>query len=80
MKIKKETGALVRKYRIQAGLAQEQLASDAGISHRFLQKIEAGNNLPSLVTLLKLSYALKITPEKFISPIWKEWVKSQKSK
>jgi len=56
---------------------QEKLSSEAGINNRFLQKIEAGDRTPSLITIFKLASALGMTPEKIILPIWKEWKKEQ---
>ena len=75
MDIKQSIGELVRDKRIKKGWTQEQLSSEAGVSNRFLQDIEAGEKMTSLVTVFKLSKALGITPDKLIMPAWKEWVK-----
>jgi len=68
-------GDLVRKKRTEKSWTQERLSSEAGINNRFLQKIEAGDRTPSLETIFKLSSALSITPDKLITPLWKEWRK-----
>ncbi len=74
--IKEKIGELVREKRSSKGWTQEKLSSEAGINNRFLQKIEAGDRLPSLVTIFKLSKALNIVPEKLIGPAWKEWIRT----
>ena len=76
MATKLTIGALVRKKRIAKSWTQEKLSSEAGISNRFLQKIEVGERTPSLITIFKLASALAITPDKLITPIWKEWQKN----
>jgi transcriptional regulator with XRE-family HTH domain len=70
-------GELVRKKRIEKSWTQERLSSKAGINTRFLQKIEAGDRTPSLITIFKLASALGMTPEKIIMPVWKGWQKKQ---
>jgi len=77
MDIKLYIGQAVRKRRDGKKWTQEKLSSEAGISNRFLQDIEAGEKMTSLSTLFKLSKALGITPDKIIMPIWKEWSKKQ---
>jgi transcriptional regulator with XRE-family HTH domain len=39
-------------------MTQEVMAEKAGISVRFVQKIEAGDTLPSIVTLAQIREAL----------------------
>ena len=73
--IKTTIGDLIRRKRADKAWTQEKLSSEAGISNRFLQKIEAGDRAPSLETIFKLASALAITPDKLITPIWKEWRK-----
>ncbi len=76
MEIKLTIGAIVRQKRISNKWTQEKLSSEAGINNRFLQKIEAGDRMPSLVTIFKLSKAFGIEPNEFLMPVWKEWIKS----
>jgi transcriptional regulator with XRE-family HTH domain len=68
-------GELVKKKRTAKSWTQEKLSSEAGINTRFLQKIEAGDRTPSLITIFKLASALGIAPDKIITPAWKEWQK-----
>lgn len=76
MDIKESIGDLVREKRTKKGWTQEQLSSEAGVSNRFLQDIEAGEKMASVITVFKLSKALGTTPDKLIMSAWKQWVKS----
>jgi transcriptional regulator with XRE-family HTH domain len=71
-------GELVKEKRVAKSWTQEKLSSEAGINTRFLQKIEAGDRTPSLVTIFKLASALGIAPDKIITPVWKEWQKEHR--
>ncbi|MEO0454345.1 MAG: helix-turn-helix transcriptional regulator [Verrucomicrobiota bacterium] len=53
-------GRNVSKTRSQIGLTQALLAEKTGISTRYLQKIESGEKIPSLPTLLKIQQVLKV--------------------
>ena len=76
--MKKKLGAIIRQYRDEKDITQEQLSFSADISTRFLQNIEAGDSMPSFPTLFKLSKALEITPDEIILLLWEEWLKKQK--
>jgi len=75
MNIKMTIAKIIRQKRKDKSWTQEKLSSEANINNRFLQKIEAGDRMPSLITIFKLSHALKITPDKLITPVWREWRK-----
>ncbi len=57
----------VRKYRKLAGITQEQLALDIGVSNDFLRRFETtfGKEGMSLNTLYKISVVLNVSMEKF---------------
>ena len=57
----------VRKYRKMAGITQEQLAIDIGVSNDFLRRFETtfGKEGMSLNTLYKISIVLNIPMDKF---------------
>ena len=57
----------VRKYRKVAGITQEQLALDIGVSNDFLRRFETtkGKEGLSLNTLYKISIVLDVTMDKF---------------
>ena len=55
-------GERVKRQRILAQLTQEKLSQMAGISLSFLGHIERGTRKASLDTVVKLSNALKVSP------------------
>lgn len=55
-------GERVKRQRLLAQLTQEKLAQMAGISLSFLGHIERGTRKASLDTVVKLSNALKVSP------------------
>ncbi len=55
-------GERVKRQRMLAQLTQEKLAQMAGISLSFLGHIERGTRKASLDTVVKLSNALKVSP------------------
>lgn len=60
---RKLLGKNVTRYRVAAGLNQEQLAEKIGISANFMSNIERGNKMPSLETYVKLANALNISSD-----------------
>ena len=57
----------VRKYRKLAGITQEQLALDIGVSNDFLRRFETtlGKEGMALNTLYKISIVLNVSMDKF---------------
>lgn len=51
-------GRRIRERRRELGLTQEALAEKAGISTSFIGHLERAEKIPSLETVVKLSYAL----------------------
>lgn len=60
---------MFKEYRKKLGLSQEQLALNANLSTRQIQRIEKKQELPTLPTLKKLIFALDITDEDVIEYI-----------
>jgi transcriptional regulator with XRE-family HTH domain len=52
-------GARLRELRTAAGLTQRELAKRSGTSSAAISNFEAGNNAPSLGTLVRLADALE---------------------
>lgn len=65
--IQKEGGVILielKKCRIQAGLTQEQLAKESGISRITINKLENGfQTITKSSTIIKLADTLKINPQ-----------------
>jgi len=66
--IQAKLGKQIKQLRIKSGLTQEQLASDADIDYKYLQRIE-GKNPPNvgIVLIAKMAKALKTTPAKLLN-------------
>lgn len=59
---KKFMPIVLRRYRNEAGLSQQQLADRVGISKSYLSFLELGYRAPNLNLLVKLADALGISP------------------
>lgn len=54
-------GKAVRVFRVEQGIAQEELAGLAGIARSHLGKLERGEHMPTLALILKIAAALRIS-------------------
>jgi transcriptional regulator with XRE-family HTH domain len=58
-----QIGSHVRAKRIALGLSQEDLATELGVKHQHVSRIELGDTTPSLETLLGLSRTLGVSTD-----------------
>lgn len=58
-RLRRQFGRNVAALRSAAGLTQERLAEQVGLSARYVQAIEAGEYWPTLATLDRIRRALK---------------------
>ncbi len=72
---KADFGNDLRKYRVNRGLTQEALSFNAGLSVRYVQRLEAGEQQPTLETIFKLAYALHTSPTELIPSTYVWWGK-----
>lgn len=56
-------GKRIKEERLKNNLTQEQLAEAINVTGVYISHIESGSTKPSLETLIKISNALKITPD-----------------
>ncbi len=65
--IKKRISKNIKKYRLKAGITQEQLAVDIGLSYDFVRRLEfkKGKVGCSINTLYKISVVLDTRIDKF---------------
>jgi len=61
-------GANVRYHRKLKGMAQEQLALDAGMERGYVSDLERGTRNPSVRALGRLADALRIEPKLLLEP------------
>ena len=59
-------GSTLRRFRTSRGLSQEALAERAGLAADYLGFIERGENVPTLVVLLKLARALEVDASELV--------------
>lgn len=67
-------GDLISEARHKAGLTQETLSGLAGIGRTHLSAIERGLRLPTLETLFRICYALKLDTSELVKEIEKSFV------
>ena len=60
-------GSAVRAARLQRGMAQEQLATEATIERSHMGKIERGEHMPTLALILKIARALGMSAADLIA-------------
>jgi transcriptional regulator with XRE-family HTH domain len=58
-----QIGSHVRAKRIALGLSQEDLATELGVKHQHVSKIELGDAAPSLEMLVNLSNRLGVSTD-----------------
>ncbi len=59
-------GERIRKSRVEKGLTLTQLANETGVPEHDLEKIEAGETMPPVGSLLSLSRALDLDSDAFL--------------
>ena len=66
-------GAVLRDRRRIKGWTQEQLATQADLSARYVQSMEADEKIPSLETVFRLARAFNTSPGPLLDPLWRAW-------
>lgn len=51
---------IIKRYRNQSGLSQQQLADSVGVSKGFISALEGGRSVPNLDMLVQLAEALNV--------------------
>ncbi len=64
-----EISLRIKEYRKKTGLSQEQLANEAGLNLRTIQRIENGETVPRGDSLRRVAIALQTSPDELIN--WK---------
>ena len=66
---------VLKHYRHQAGLTQEQVSERVGVSPSFVGMLETGLKKPNLAMLFKLSQALGVPASTMVTTLEEEWRK-----
>ncbi len=75
--IENNFGMILRKYRKNRKLSQEDLALEADIDRTFLSELERGVRKPTINTVFALCYALKVKPSEMIREVEEEYAKQR---
>ncbi len=67
--ITKKFGENVRCFRNKNGMSQEHLAAQASLHRTYIGSIERGERNISLENIVKVAYALGVSPEKLLEGI-----------
>jgi transcriptional regulator with XRE-family HTH domain len=67
--MKSETGKVIKQFRLESGLSQDQLVDKIDMSKAYLSEIERGIKMPSLVTIFRLSDAMQVNAWKIVKAI-----------
>ena len=68
-KIDNTFGMVLRKKKLCKKYTQEALSIESGLSRAYISELEMGHKDPSLYTIFKLSFALKIKASSIIDEI-----------
>lgn len=68
MDMRQLVGRNVRRFRIKKKLTQEQLAEFSGLSQQYLSGLEHGKRNPTIVTVLELAQALRVSHMDLLAP------------
>ena len=63
---KDHVGTLIRNYRINAGLTQEQFAEVIGLSAKHFSEIERGGDAMSMKAMLTFCETMGVTPDQLL--------------
>lgn len=63
VKIQKQLGEKIKKFRLEKDLTQEKLADLVKMDFTTINKIENGKRNPSIKTIEKIARALRVSPK-----------------
>jgi transcriptional regulator with XRE-family HTH domain len=67
--VKSIIGKVIRQYRIESDLSQDQLVDKIDMSKAYLSEIERGLKMPSMETLFRISKAMGVEAWKIVRDI-----------
>lgn len=67
MDLPRAFGDVLRMYRKQAGMTQEQLGFEAGVERNYVSMLELGQRQPTVGTLFSLAKALQVRPSVLVA-------------
>ena len=66
MDVRRRVGINVKKYRLERGFSQEELAFECGLHRTYVSGVERGVRNPTVVVLERLAIALNVAAGRLI--------------
>lgn len=70
---------VLRRYRLAAGLSQEQMSGFLGVSRGFYSLLEVGKRWPNVDMVLRIAEVLKVRPGELVDALADEAKKSRRN-
>jgi len=67
--IEQAFGFVIKKYRTELSMSQEELALESGLDRTYISMLERGKRRPTINTLFSISSTLNVRPYKLIKEI-----------
>jgi transcriptional regulator with XRE-family HTH domain len=71
-------GDVLRRYRSDRNISQEELAYRAGIDRTFVSRLERGIRQPTVTTLIGLGQALGVSAAELVREMEKEYLRQNR--
>ena len=72
-------GSVLRRYRSERGITQEELAFQAGVDRTFVYRLERGLRQPTITTLIGMSRALGVSATDLVGDMEKEYLRQEEA-
>lgn len=66
---------VLRRYRDNAGLSQQELSDSIGVSKGFISALEGGRSVPNLDRLIQIADALQVSPGELVNAMLEDAAK-----
>jgi transcriptional regulator with XRE-family HTH domain len=69
MDIRRQVGLNVRRFRVERGWSQEELAFESGLHRTYISGVERGVRNPTVLVLHELAAALNVAPANLLEAV-----------
>jgi transcriptional regulator with XRE-family HTH domain len=69
MDVRRQLGENVKRFRVAAGLSQDELAQRMGVDQGYVSSLEAGRRNPTVLTIWHAAVALHTTPSRLLEEV-----------
>lgn len=71
-------GEVLRRYRLEKNISQEELAFQAGVDRTFVSRLERGIRQPTITTLIGLGQALGVSAADLVQETEREYLRQDR--